>query len=285
LDIRIKINLDSKITRMEPASKQILLTNDDGIESPGLWAAAEALSPLGFVTVAAPRNQSSGAGRSHPLQSDGRITPSQLQIGHQIWTAYAIGGSPAQAVMFALLDLLPSLPDLVVSGINYGENVGNAITISGTIGAALEGAGFGVPALAVSLQLTDSGYLGYSRETKFNVAGHFTHYFAERMLAGNLPADVNVLKVDVPANATVETPWQMARLGGHRYFIPHSRRKDLADAPGPATYDIEVSPDEVSQDSDIYVMRFEKKVAVTPLSLDMTSRVSMDELDHLLRKG
>src|SRR5512143_1526719 len=103
---------------MKPGQKQILLTNDDGIESPGLWAAAEALSPLGFVTVAAPRNQSSGAGRSHPIQSDGRITQSQLQIGDQIWTAYAIGGSPAQAVMYALLDMLPTLPDLVVSGIN-----------------------------------------------------------------------------------------------------------------------------------------------------------------------
>jgi 5'-nucleotidase len=78
---------------MKPERKQILLTNDDGIESPGLWAAAEALSTLGFVTVAAPRNQFSGAGRSHPIHSDGRITPRQLQIGGQIWTAYAIGGS------------------------------------------------------------------------------------------------------------------------------------------------------------------------------------------------
>jgi len=269
---------------MKPERKQILLTNDDGIESPGLWAAAEVLSTLGYVTIAAPRNQSSSTGRSHPIQSDGRITPRQLQIGDQIWTAYAIGGTPAQAVMYALLDLMPQLPDLVVSGINYGENVGNGITVSGTIGAALEGAAFGVPSLAVSLQLLDDGYLTYSRETKFAAAAHFTRYFAQRMLDHIFPADVHVLKVEVPASATTETPWQVVRLGNHRYFMPRSRRSDALDAPGPVDYVIQISKDEVAVDTDIYALRFEQKVAVTPLSLDMTSRVTLSELDQLLRK-
>lgn len=269
---------------MKPGRKQILLTNDDGIESPGLWAAAEALSPLGYVTIAAPRCQSSGAGRSHPIQSDGQITPRQLQIGNQIWTAFAIGGSPAQAVMYALLDLLPQLPDLVVSGINYGENVGNGITVSGTIGAALEGATFGVPSLAVSLQILDNGYLTYSRETEFSAAAHFTRYFAQRLLERSIPPDVDVLKVDVPANATTETPWQVVRLGEHRYFVPRSRRSESLEAPGPVDYAIQVSPDEVGTDTDIYAMRFEQKVAVTPLSLDMTSRVPLVDLDRLLRE-
>lgn len=269
---------------MKPGRKQILLTNDDGIESPGLWAAAEALSALGYVTVAAPQNQSSGAGRSHPIQSDGRITPRQLQIGGQIWTAYAIGGTPAQAVMYALLDLLPQLPDLVVSGINYGENVGNGITVSGTIGAALEGAAFGVPSLAVSLQLLDDGYLTYSRKTEFSTAAHFTRYFAQRLLEHSMPSDVNVLKVEVPAGATPDTPWQVVRLGDHRYFVPRSRRSESLSAPGPVDYLIQVAPDEVGKDTDIYTMRFAQKVAVTPLSLDLTSRVSLTELEKLLRK-
>lgn len=269
---------------MKPTRKQILLTNDDGIESPGLWAAAEALSTLGYVTVAAPRNQSSGAGRSHPLHSDGRITPRQLQIGNQIWTAYAIGGTPAQTVMYALLDLMPHLPDLVVSGINYGENVGNGITISGTVGAALEGASFGVHSLAVSLQLLDDGYLTYSPETDFASAAHFTRFFAQCLLEHSLPADVDVLKVDVPAHATPDTPWQMVRVGEHRYFVPRSRRSGNLDAPGPVGYEIQISPEDVSMDTDIYAMRFEHKVAVTPLSLDITSRVSLPDLERLLRR-
>src|SRR5512146_1374231 len=101
---------------MEPV--QILLTNDDGIQSPGLWAAAGALSKLGFVTVAAPREQVSGAGRSLPHTSDGRIAQTVLRINEQEWPVFAIGGSPAQVVQHAILEIMPRRPDLVVSGIN-----------------------------------------------------------------------------------------------------------------------------------------------------------------------
>jgi len=269
---------------MNPNRKHILLTNDDGIDSPGLWAAAEALSSLGFVTVAAPRNQASGTGRSHPLESDGAITPRQLQIGRQIWTAYAIGGSPAQAVLYALFDLLPKKPDLVVSGINYGENLGNSITISGTLGAAFEAASLGVPSLAVSLQLLDDGYLRHSRDVKFEVAAYFTAHFANKLLHQPLPPDVHVLKVDVPASATPQTPWRVTRLGMHRYFIPFSNRSGPLDSPAPIGFKIEVKPDDVSSDSDIHTLLFDEFVTVTPLSLDMTSRESLPEVDALLRQ-
>ncbi len=268
---------------MNSERKSILLTNDDGIDSPGLWAAAEALSKLGFVTVAAPRNQATGAGRSHPIEADGAITPRQLQIGRQIWTAYAVGGSPAQAVLYAMLDLLPRKPDLVVSGINYGENVGHGITISGTLGAALEGASFGVPSLAVSLQLLDDGWLSHSRDVDFSTAAYFCAFFAEKLLQNELPADVHVLKVDVPAAATPQTPWRVTRLGMHRYFVPYSTRSGPLDAPGPLAYKIGVQPGEVSSDSDIHALVFDNQVSVTPLSLDLTSRLPLDELERLLR--
>ena len=75
---------------------QILLTNDDGILSPGLWAAAASLSKLGFVTVTAPREQSSGAGRSMPNLSDGIIQEQRVQVNNQEWSVFAVGGSPAQ---------------------------------------------------------------------------------------------------------------------------------------------------------------------------------------------
>jgi broad specificity polyphosphatase/5'/3'-nucleotidase SurE len=99
-----------------------------------------------------------------------------------------------------------------------------------------------------------------------------------------MPADVGVLKVEVPANATTETPWEVVRVGQHRYFVPRSRRSELLDAPGPVEYVIEVSPEEVDVDTDIYTLRFAQKVAVTPLSLDLTARVSLPELDRLLRQ-
>ena len=75
--------------------KLILLTNDDGIRSPGLWAAAEGLSGLGFVVVAAPREQSSGAGRSMPIGSDGKLHEEQMVVRGKEWNVYAVGGSPA----------------------------------------------------------------------------------------------------------------------------------------------------------------------------------------------
>lgn len=270
---------------MSKDRKQILLTNDDGIRSPGLWAAAKALAPLGFVTIAAPREQYSGMGRSLPVTSDGRITRQTLQIGSQQWTAYAIGGTPAQSVLHACLEILPQPPDLVVSGINYGENVGSGVTVSGTVGAALEGAAFGIPAIAVSLELPSMDFMGYSEEVDFSVAGHFTHYFAKIVLENPLPEDVDVLKVEVPANATPQTPWALTRMAHHhRYFLPFANRKGAMEEPGAIDVRIDVDPEEIPVDSDIYKLRFEHKVAVTPLSLDMTSRVNFGDLQMLLEK-
>ena len=103
----------------------ILLTNDDGIDSPGLWAAAHALDSVGEVVVAAPRQQYSGAGRSLPSSSDGVIETRSIHFNGKDWKAYAMGGSPAQVVLHGILEILPRLPDLVVVGINFGENIGS----------------------------------------------------------------------------------------------------------------------------------------------------------------
>jgi 5'-nucleotidase len=162
--------------------KQILLTNDDGIRSPGLWAAAAALAPLGYVTVVAPLNQWSGAGRSMPDDSEGRIYEERVTVGGQTWQVHAVSGTPAQAVQHGLVELMPAYPDLIVAGINYGENVGTGVTISGTVGAALEGASFGVPGLAVSLQTESQYHLSHSTEIDFTAAAYFTHKFARLLL-------------------------------------------------------------------------------------------------------
>src|SRR5512136_2289948 len=181
---------------------QILLTNDDGIQSPGLWAAAGALSQLGYVHVVAPRDQFSGAGRSLPSTSDGIITPQQMQVNGKLWTVYSVGGTPAQAILHAICEILPERPDLVVSGINYGENLGVGVTVSGTVGAAMEGAGNGVPALAVSLETDASEHLSYSTEIDFSAAAYFTTLIANMILERPLPEDVDLIKLDVPCDAT-----------------------------------------------------------------------------------
>ncbi len=263
---------------------QILLTNDDGIRSPGLWAAAEALERIGFVTVAAPREQSSGAGRGMPLGSDGRIRQEQVEVGGKRWTVYAVGGSPAQAVQHGILELMPRKPDLVVSGINYGENLGTGVTISGTVGAALEGAAAGVPALAISVETDPALHLTHSPETDFSGAAHFTRLFAELLLQLDRPADLDVLKVDVPAEATAETPWRVTRLSRARYFVPvRPVRQRLEDRAG-VGYKIDVDDSALEPDSDTYALRVDRVVAVTPLSLDLTSRLKLDAIERLLRE-
>ncbi|MBO9362760.1 MAG: 5'/3'-nucleotidase SurE, partial [Thermoflexus sp.] len=150
----------------------ILVTNDDGIRSPGLRAAAAALQDLGQVIIVAPLDQWSGAGRSMPSTTEGRIYPELVRVNGVVIRAYAVEGTPAQVVDHALLEILSRPPDLVVSGINYGENVGSGVTISGTVGAALEAASFGIPALAVSLQTPVEHHLGYSEEIDFRAAAH-----------------------------------------------------------------------------------------------------------------
>ena len=193
---------------MQISRPQILLTNDDGILSPGLWAAAASLSALGFVTVTAPREQASGAGRSLPNSSDGIIQEKRVQVNGQEWSVYAVGGSPAQTILHAVYEVMKRKPDLVVSGINYGENVASGITISGTVGAAMEGASLGIPSMAVSLEADPKFHLSYSEEMSFGVAAEFTSRIARLLLERKFPADVNLLKVDVPSDATVDTPWQ-----------------------------------------------------------------------------
>ena len=181
------------------AKLQILLTNDDGIRSPGLWAAAESFSSLGFVTVAAPRDQSSGMGRSLPSTSDGIIKKETVEVGGKSWVVYAVGGTPAQAVQHGVLEIMEDKPDLVVSGINYGENVASGITISGTVGAALEGASFGIPSLAISLQTKAGLHFSHSKEVDFSVAAYFAAYFGRSSVKEKTSLRCGCLKSGCPS--------------------------------------------------------------------------------------
>ena len=269
---------------MSKSKPQILLTNDDGILSPGLWAAASALSRLGFVTVTAPRDQASGAGRSLPNTSDGIIQEQRVEVNGQEWSVFSVGGTPAQTVLHGVYEVMKTRPDLVVSGINYGENVASGVTISGTVGAALEGASLGIPAMAVSLEADAKYHLTYSEEVSFLVAAEFTYQIARLLLEKKLPADVDVLKVDVPSDATVDTPWQITRVSRQRYYEPIAPERKSWSEPGLINYREAAEFEREGEDTDVYALRKKRIVSVTPLSLDLTSRVNFSELDNLLRK-
>jgi 5'-nucleotidase len=269
---------------MSNAKPQILLTNDDGILSPGLWAAAASLSQLGFVTVTAPRDQASGMGRSLPNTSDGIIEEKRVQVNGQEWTVYSIGGSPAQTVLYGTLEVLKFKPDLVVSGINYGENLGSGVTVSGTVGAALEGASLEIPSIAVSLEAAPEYHLSYSEDLSFLVAAEFTRRFAKMILDKKFPEDVQVLKIDIPSDATVDTPWQLTRVSRQRYYEPTAPERALWSEPGLIGYREAGRLEDEPEGTDVHALRIKRWVSVSPLSLDLTSRVDFAELDKLLGK-
>ena len=262
----------------------ILVTNDDGIYSPGLLAAVEAVIHLGEVLVIAPTHQQTSMGRSFP-PTDGVIHQTVLTLGEQRIEAFHVDGSPAQAVLYGILLLNNGYkPDLVISGINYGENIGSGITISGTVGAAMQGASLGIPALAVSLETAPEFHRVHG-EVDWSAAQHFTREFARKLLEKQLPTDVDVLKVDIPATATADTPWKITRQSRHAYYesylIIEEEGEELKAQLG---YRPGVRPEELEPDSDIYAFLVERVVSVTPLSLDCTSRVSLSALESLLRK-
>jgi 5'-nucleotidase len=268
-----------------PNEPLILLTNDDGIRSPGLWAAAGALADLGFVVVSAPRDQSSGFGRSLPNTSDGLIRKEEVTVRDTLWEVYAVGGSPAQAVQRGVLEISPRKPDLVVAGINFGENIGFGVTISGTVGAAMEGAGLGIPSLAVSIEAEPHLHLSYSSDVDFSAAAHFTKRFAEMALRMAWMPGVDVIKIEVPCDATEETPWQVTHLTKVRYYVPIEPNEEDPDASSHIGYTVSQEHDAFDPGSDAHALRVLRQVAVTPLSLDLTSRVDFQTLDGLLRES
>ena len=261
----------------------ILVTCDDGIESPGLRAAVRGVLPLGEVIVSASCEQQTGAGRSLPSFNDGAIHKIDYEVDGQPLAAYAIHGSPAQAVLYAVVELVPRRPAICVSGINFGENVGSGVTGSGTVGAALEAADEGLPALAVSLETDRKYHYNHSEDVDFRAATHFTRLFAAKLLSQSLPFDVDVLKVDIPSDATPQTPWRITRVSRQRYFraLPSGRRH-LAEKRR-LGYDMVVDHDTLETDSDIHAIQIDRVVSVTPLSLDITSRVDLGRLQAQLR--
>lgn len=260
----------------------ILFTNDDGIDSPGLWAAVEAMAGLGELLVIAPREQQSGMGRSLPVTSEGRIYERTRAINGDDVTVYAVDGTPAQAVQHGVLELAPRLPSLVISGINYGENSGNGVTISGTVGAALEAASLGIPSLAMSLQTPADLHMTYA-DVDFSAAAYFTRLFGAWLLeARRLPDDVDTLKVDIPQEATPETPWRVTRLSRRRVYWPTRPERVSLNDVGRLGYAFMADPARAEPNSDVYALLHDRVVSVTPLSLDMTSRTDLFRLHQMI---
>jgi 5'-nucleotidase len=228
----------------------ILVTNDDGIHAPGLAALADALAALGEVYVVAPDREQSAVGHALTLHRPLRVD----RIGDR---KFAVNGTPSDCVNLAVLGLLPEAPVLVASGVNHGSNLGDDVTYSGTVSAAMEGTLLGVPSIAVSQADPDAEGFGGAAAVARSVA--------MRLLVEGLPAKT-LLNVNVPRGEIKGI--RLTRLG-HRVYREKVIRE--VDPRGRPYYWIGAGPPEWAEDdgADISAVH-EGFASVTPLHLDLT---------------
>lgn len=254
----------------------ILLTNDDGIFSPGLYAMAEAIADLGELLVAAPHSQQTSMGRSFP-RSPGQGIIEQVELPDlENASCYAVHGSPAYSVAHAVLELVDRMPDLCLCGINYGENLGTTVTCSGTLGAAFEANTYGIPAIAVSLEapLNIQRKRDYP-EYNWKAAQEITRTIVQAVWEKGFPPRANLLNINVPLAAENGNQYKMTRLSSQNYFnylLPPER--DFA-----SSFELQcersVDLQRLEPDSDIYATYVQHIISITPMNLDMTVNSAM----------
>lgn len=237
----------------------IMVTNDDGIHAPGILALASALRILGDVTVVAPDRERSAVGHALTLNSPLRVF--ELRDGF-----YAVDGTPTDCVNMGIHSLLPFRPDLVVSGINHGANLGDDVTYSGTVAAAIEATLMGIPAIAVSLATLE-------RHGHFPEAAQVAVRVARQVIDNGLPEDT-FLNVNVPNCPNDELKPPLVTRQGKRSFVGNVIGK--TDPRGRKYYWIGSGEADFNdyEGTDFHAIN-RKHVSITPLHLDLTNYESM----------
>lgn len=245
---------------------KILVTNDDGVDSPGLLLLTRALERVGSVFVVAPERNWSAAGHTKTLDKPLRVVRTRLADGHE---ALATDGTPSDSVALALLGVLADRPDVVVSGINKGPNLGGDITYSGTVAAAMEAVMNGIPGIAVSLD----AYADWD----FAFAADLAARLAEEVVRRRLEADV-LLNVNVPAVPREEVRGvKITRLGQRIYRDVLLERQDPR---GQTYYWIggEMPTGQADEGTDVKAVA-DGYVSITPIHLDLTNHGLLRELE------
>jgi 5'-nucleotidase len=237
----------------------IMITNDDGIHAPGILALASAIRELGEVTVVAPDRERSAAGHSLTLHSPLRVF--ELREGF-----YAVDGTPTDCVNMGIHSLLPFRPDMVISGINHGPNLGDDITYSGTVAAAMEATLMGIPAIAVSLAT-------FENNGHFSAAAAISVRVARLVSSNGLPADT-FLNVNVPNCPIEEMKSTLITRQGKRSFV--GKIVDKTDPRGRKYYWIGSEEPDFNDEvgTDFHAVN-RCHVSITPLHLDLTNYESM----------
>lgn len=244
----------------------ILLSNDDGVGAPGLAALRDAFEELDEVWVVAPDRDQSAVSHSVTLYRPLRLD----QIGPR---TFAVDGTPTDCINLAVNGVLRERPRLIVSGINNGANLGDDVTYSGTVSAAMEGTLLGIPSIAVSL-VTDG-----ERPSDFRLAASFACRLAATLLASEIPADT-LLNVNVPNIPEEELRgFSLTRQGKRRYG---DAIVEKIDPRGRKYYWIGGDKlDFVEAEGTDFSATRAGYISVTPLHLDLTNYRRLKDLEHL----
>ncbi|MFN3337735.1 MAG: 5'/3'-nucleotidase SurE, partial [Thermomicrobium sp.] len=195
---------------------RMLVTNDDGIEAPGLHALADALRPLGEVVIVAPDRQQSAVGHALTVSEPLRVSPVHFRGQH---LGYAVNGTPADCVKLAVTTLLPWRPDVIASGINHGRNTAVNILYSGTVSAATEGTLLGIPSIAFSVD-------AYDPTANLEAAAAVARILVEHLPALDLPPGT-LLNVNIPALPLERIRgFRITRQGSSLWRDWYERRRD-----------------------------------------------------------
>ena len=249
---------------------RILLTNDDGITSRGLLAAKQALDTVGEVSVIAPDSNRSAVGRGITIDRSLTVTEVELRDGSR---GFATDGTPVDCVRFAELGFLGERPDLIVAGINYGVNLGDDVTYSGTVAAAFEGIVLGIPAIAVSQQSKEAGlHFRRQRNYDFSPAAGILPTLVRHVAERGLP-EGTILNVNAPPPVQGV---EVARLGRRIYRDRLDVEYDEAGLRRYRIYGDDPSYHD-EPDTDFRAIA-EGKIAVTPVHLDLTSAGAIEEI-------
>lgn len=255
---------------------KILLVNDDGVHSGGIWAAYEALSEFAEVIVAAPSTQKSAAGRSITISSPLRIN--EIQIEGK--TAYSVEKQPVDALILGLY-ALNIKPDLVVSGINIGENISwESVNTSGTIGAAMESANQGVPAIAFSLEIKNQSFKfcdPRSCRIDFSQAKDVVKKTVKYFLKNKFPKGCHVLNVNIPSGKI--KGWRQTVLASRLFKTGVEKRTDPHGKDYYWICEKLAAPEE--KDSDYYALT-NNYVSITPLTMDNTAWSACDAIKDVI---
>ncbi|RMG04236.1 MAG: 5'/3'-nucleotidase SurE [Nitrospirae bacterium] len=241
----------------------ILVTNDDGIHSEGIRVLSEALNAIGKVVIVAPDREKSAV--SHALTMH-----RPLLVEKMAEDTYAVNGTPTDCVVIAVEKILPGRPDIIISGINRGANMGDDITYSGTVSAAMEGTLFNIPSIAISMPYEEG------KGFQFATAANFARNLAEKILENGLPADT-LLNVNVPNLPESEIKGVKFTRQGKRVY--DNAIHDTLDPWGRKHYWIGGgTPSWEEDDNTDFSTVSAGFVSITPLHLDLTN---YDALSHL----